>query len=264
MHLKMMGAANNMTPEEMMQLHVNGGPGSEAVDRRWNESENAARGGGGGLQRWPSGGCGFPGPLETSAPSSTSNGGAASSRTAPLRAATAPQLWVASNKPVTPGTTTVLPGVVRSLASMAAAQQAQQEAAKTATLAPTAPILPTVPELAALAGASAPPAVPIAAQNAAAGGLNLFGSIERAVAAAAAGLPLGSSGLQGISASSLLQLLPTLAAGGLSIVGGSDPASGTVAASAARGGSALQLPLLYSLPVGVLGGGGVASTAPPS
>ena len=275
MHLKMMGAANNMSPEEMMQLHVNGEPGSEAVDRRWKESENASRGGGGSaaLQRWPSGGF----PLDSAPQAVVSRGVTTSSHAAPSRASTAPQLWVPSSKPAASlAGASVLPGVVRSLASMAAAQQSLAKANEAATEA-------------ANATAAVPPLLPLVAQQAsalqqAAASIQLYGSIDRAVAAAAAGLPIGGSALP-LSASSLLTLLPSLAAAGASTVGGAPGSGGAPAAStpegrsdpssvagAALGGAGLQLqaglqlPVIYSLPAGamILGGSSAAGVSPPA
>jgi hypothetical protein len=46
-HLKMLGASANLSPDEMMALHVNGEASEAGGERRWNEGDNRPR--------WPSG-----------------------------------------------------------------------------------------------------------------------------------------------------------------------------------------------------------------
>ena len=106
MHLKMMGANSNLSPDEMMQMHVNG----EIADdhRRWNESENKSR--------WP---------LSSQGGGVFSGSQLSLSSSPPPAAAASMRLWSSASTPLpgsplstNGGSSLALPsGIVRNLAS---------------------------------------------------------------------------------------------------------------------------------------------------
>ena len=107
MHLKMMGASSNLSPDEMMALHVNGEAGEAGGDRRWNEGDNRPR--------WPI----FP-PVES--PSATAAMRNDAFLQSSLPQAPAVQLWAPAvpalkpQAPVLPSS----PGIARTLAAVTA------------------------------------------------------------------------------------------------------------------------------------------------
>ena len=208
MHLKMMGAASNLSPDEMMQLHVNG---EIADDRRWNESENRSR--------WP-----------LSPP-----GGGGSGRSSPLPPPASVRLWSTASLPLpssplsgsngggSSSQSLAMPsGIVRSLAAVSASlaavngplvASAQQPAMAAATLgsllgipslglgsawSPPAHVAPAVSKQMTVVETATPvslAAALLAANGALSGGMEgLEWQLERLISSQAATVPRIQSG----------------------------------------------------------------------
>ena len=208
MHLKMMGAASNLSPDEMMQLHVNG---EIADDRRWNESENRSR--------WP-----------VSPPAA----GSGSGRSSPLPPPASVRLWSTASLPLpssplsgnngggSSSQSLAMPsGIVQSLAAVSASLAAangplvavaQQPVMTAATLgnllgipslglgsawSPPAPLVaPSVPkQMAVNAATPVSLAAALLANGALSGGIEgLEWQLERLISSQAASVPRIQSG----------------------------------------------------------------------